>query len=585
MKTNILNHNIFIKGKIMKVIGLLITLCILAGIMPAASITAQAEENNVEAAPPPVTPITNNSAEADLLPFDETRIFSFTALSEGYYFIDTSLVSGANALVRFSMLDTNFNPTFTHDFRMAENYRYKIYMYTNQTIFIGAEFLEPVEQTTRTRVSVTKIWRDGANALVLNGHVYMNIGTKDTLWYYLDIPLDGTYSFTLSDNNSDENYGPNDIHIEVYNQNQVRLGNDSNNDRNSSASASGYFTKGERCYVSAYFSDPLGDGVSLKLNALSSPATTACSFNSLQSKSLQTRKGNAYSFTAPAAGEYCFMVNPDSESPDFDRNSLELTLYSPGSLGVLGAARNKDEYGLIELERNLSAGETIYFEVYNWGRYTAYPSVYVDNVNNSFDNSREFKLTRSATVEIKAASTERYYHFTPEITDWYTFEGVDYGNNQPNLELLDDSWQLMAYGSNDVTDLLYAGETYYLVASYSGQQTGSFDLSAASTYDTFEPGIAYAPRHIFKYGTKPDGSPVLYTVLQSHSSTGYWNPGSAVSLYKKIDIPRWVQPLGSTDYYFAGDKVLYNGLVWISDIDGNVWAPGVAGWSVYNGDL
>lgn len=46
------------------------------------------------------------------------------------------------------------------------------------------------------------------------------------------------------------------------------------------------------------------------------------------------------------------------------------------------------------------------------------------------------------------------------------------------------------------------------------------------------------------------------------------------------DIPEWVQPLGGHDAYKTGDRVTYQGKVYESTIDGNVWAPDVypAGW-------
>jgi hypothetical protein len=44
-------------------------------------------------------------------------------------------------------------------------------------------------------------------------------------------------------------------------------------------------------------------------------------------------------------------------------------------------------------------------------------------------------------------------------------------------------------------------------------------------------------------------------------------------------IPDWVQPTGSTDAYPAGAIVRHNGLVWESDLDANVWEPGVFGWT------
>lgn len=32
-----------------------------------------------------------------------------------------------------------------------------------------------------------------------------------------------------------------------------------------------------------------------------------------------------------------------------------------------------------------------------------------------------------------------------------------------------------------------------------------------------------------------------------------------------------------------GDKIKHNGKIWQSDIDNNVWEPGVYGWSEYEG--
>jgi len=48
------------------------------------------------------------------------------------------------------------------------------------------------------------------------------------------------------------------------------------------------------------------------------------------------------------------------------------------------------------------------------------------------------------------------------------------------------------------------------------------------------------------------------------------------------EIPEWVQPTGAHDAYMTGDKVRYKGAVYVSLIDGNVWAPDVypAAWDV-----
>lgn len=46
--------------------------------------------------------------------------------------------------------------------------------------------------------------------------------------------------------------------------------------------------------------------------------------------------------------------------------------------------------------------------------------------------------------------------------------------------------------------------------------------------------------------------------------------------------PEWVQPSGATDAYSVGDQVTYNGEVFESIIDANVWSPDAhaAGWKL-----
>lgn len=77
---------------------------------------------------------------------------------------------------------------------------------------------------------------------------------------------------------------------------------------------------------------------------------------------------------------------------------------------------------------------------------------------------------------------------------------------------------------------------------------------------------------------------VLYRCLQAHDAQDGWNPADAPSLWSKVlipdpeVIPEWEQP-DSTNPYMKGDKVKHNGKTWVSDLDGNVWEPGVYGWS------
>lgn len=42
--------------------------------------------------------------------------------------------------------------------------------------------------------------------------------------------------------------------------------------------------------------------------------------------------------------------------------------------------------------------------------------------------------------------------------------------------------------------------------------------------------------------------------------------------------PEWIQPTGAHDAYDLDDRVTYDGRVWRSTTDENVWEPGVYGW-------
>lgn len=77
---------------------------------------------------------------------------------------------------------------------------------------------------------------------------------------------------------------------------------------------------------------------------------------------------------------------------------------------------------------------------------------------------------------------------------------------------------------------------------------------------------------------------ILYKCITEHISQSDWTPDVSPSLWTRViastddEIVAWVQP-ESTNPYMSGDKVTHNGTTWVSDIDNNVWEPGVYGWS------
>lgn len=101
-------------------------------------------------------------------------------------------------------------------------------------------------------------------------------------------------------------------------------------------------------------------------------------------------------------------------------------------------------------------------------------------------------------------------------------------------------------------------------------------LNAVAIYPEWREGLSYTT------GQRVRFNGTLYKVLQDHTSQAYWMPDTTPSLFAKVlipdpeVIPEWEQP-DSTNPYAKGDKVTHNGKTWVSDIDGNVWEPGVVG--------
>lgn len=83
---------------------------------------------------------------------------------------------------------------------------------------------------------------------------------------------------------------------------------------------------------------------------------------------------------------------------------------------------------------------------------------------------------------------------------------------------------------------------------------------------------------------------VLYKVITAHTSQETWTPDVSPSLFAKVlipdenVIPEWVQP-DSTNAYMTGDKVMYEGKIYVSIIDNNIWSPVdyPAGWELVEG--
>lgn len=130
----------------------------------------------------------------------------------------------------------------------------------------------------------------------------------------------------------------------------------------------------------------------------------------------------------------------------------------------------------------------------------------------------------------------------------------------------------------EITQATATGGIMFVTMAESGQID---DATAAEHVDLFSPWaypVSYKVGNIRRYGGK------LYRCVQDHTSQEDWTPEAAASLWAaKSDPaeewPAWSQPVGAHDAYNAGDKVAHGGKHWTSNQDGNVWEPGVYGWT------
>ncbi len=103
-------------------------------------------------------------------------------------------------------------------------------------------------------------------------------------------------------------------------------------------------------------------------------------------------------------------------------------------------------------------------------------------------------------------------------------------------------------------------------------------MEIATVYPKWESGKAYVVDEYVTYGENSLGDPQLYRVVQAHTSQADWTPDKTASLFAAIGLtdegyPVWSKPTGAHDAYNTGDIVDYNGTLYKSLIDGNVYSP------------
>lgn len=147
---------------------------------------------------------------------------------------------------------------------------------------------------------------------------------------------------------------------------------------------------------------------------------------------------------------------------------------------------------------------------------------------------------------------------------------------------LPDELELVVVAETDVGVEMSAAETTASILFVSMAEAGQIDSTTAgehaSNFAEWAYPVSYKAGAIRRYKDR------LYRCVQAHTSQEDWTPVETPSLWAEIadpseEWPQWAQPIGAHDAYNAGDKASHSGKKWVSEIDANVWEPGVYGWT------
>lgn len=124
-----------------------------------------------------------------------------------------------------------------------------------------------------------------------------------------------------------------------------------------------------------------------------------------------------------------------------------------------------------------------------------------------------------------------------------------------------------------------AGSIMFVTLAEAGDIDGAAAAEHAELFAPWAYPVKYKTGQIRRY---TDGK--LYRCVQDHTSQEDWTPDAASSLWAVAADPAeawpaWSQPVGAHDAYAKDSRTSHNGKHWASDLDGNVWEPGIYGWT------
>lgn len=159
--------------------------------------------------------------------------------------------------------------------------------------------------------------------------------------------------------------------------------------------------------------------------------------------------------------------------------------------------------------------------------------------------------------------------------------------------------QIISYGTNSVGD----PQLYKVITGHTSQADWTPD-TAASLFSAFgldDDGYVIWAQPSGAHDAYKKGDIVNYkgTLYESLIDGNVWAPDVYAAGWELVkespeepeepdepvteEYPDWVRPTGAHDAYNIGDIVKYNGKLYQSTINGNVWAPDEypAGWTLY----
>lgn len=201
----------------------------------------------------------------------------------------------------------------------------------------------------------------------------------------------------------------------------------------------------------------------------------------------------------------------------------------------------------------------------------------IENFNRHIDLMKQYGFKPIVTTKPGYDVYTQYCEFK-EYVDFYTYIGAQY-------DVLD-----IEFSEAEIQNKEAQKAMEMLNMNFNDQiQTLSDEmaLEVPSVFPKWEVGVAY------EVGFKLRHNDILFKVLQAHTSQEDWEPNKTPSLFAQVivgqvnpetgeqEILEWVQP-DSTNPYMMGDKVLFNGIVYESIIDNNVWSPEAypQGWQI-----